>query len=165
MSKNSRYLSCIYCNNNFYSKLGTAKFCSSLCSGRDLRLKNNCKKINIKINCKECGKDFTKKSHNHLYCKKECLLKEYEREKKKGNYQGHYLKLRFKILKRDNFTCSYCGRNVKEDKIKLQADHIIPKSKGGNDDEDNLITSCYECNFGKRDVLIINNIDKNAKNR
>jgi len=52
------------------------------------------------------------------------------------------------IFKRDNFKCQYCGRSQQEGAV-LEIDHIIPKSKGGTDDIDNLITSCRECNRGK----------------
>lgn len=57
-------------------------------------------------------------------------------------------KLRFKIFQRDNYTCQYCGR-TKSDGAILQIDHIIPISKGGTNDESNLITCCQECNIGK----------------
>lgn len=56
-------------------------------------------------------------------------------------------KLRFQILERDDFTCSYCGAVGSESD--LQVDHIHPKSKGGADYIDNLATSCFECNIGK----------------
>ena len=63
--------------------------------------------------------------------------------------------LRFDILKRDHFTCQYCGRSPEKDKdVTLHVDHIHPRSKGGNDDPKNLITSCQECNLGKSDVLL-----------
>lgn len=58
--------------------------------------------------------------------------------------------LRYKILKRDNFRCKYCGRGV-EDGVKLNVDHIIPISKGGKTEESNLQTLCWECNIGKFD--------------
>ena len=61
--------------------------------------------------------------------------------------------LRFKVLKRDGFRCQYCGRSAKDGAV-LEVDHIIPKSKGGTNDMDNLITACRECNRGKRDKLL-----------
>jgi len=64
-----------------------------------------------------------------------------------------YLKLRFKILNRDNFTCQYCGRTP-SDGIKLEVDHILPVSKGGKANPDNLITTCFDCNRGKKDFLL-----------
>ena len=54
---------------------------------------------------------------------------------------------RFEILKRDNFTCQYCGKQAPE--VVLEIDHITPINKGGSNDLFNLITSCFECNRGK----------------
>ncbi len=59
------------------------------------------------------------------------------------------LSMRFQIFERDNFTCQYCGRNVKENNVILTVDHILPKKLGGSDKFDNLITSCRDCNLGK----------------
>ncbi|MFH1646586.1 MAG: HNH endonuclease [Chloroflexota bacterium] len=56
-------------------------------------------------------------------------------------------KLRFDVFNRDNFTCQYCGRKTPD--VILELEHIIPSSKGGTDELDNLITSCFECNRGK----------------
>jgi hypothetical protein len=69
--------------------------------------------------------------------------------------QDALTKMRFEILKRDNFACQYCGRRPGngEDVI-LHIDHIYPASKGGEWSEDNLITSCRECNSGKSDILL-----------
>lgn len=64
---------------------------------------------------------------------------------------------RFRTLKRDGFRCKYCGRN-ESDNIKLEVDHIIPKSSGGTDEMENLITSCQECNNGKSNIDIFNTI-------
>lgn len=61
------------------------------------------------------------------------------------------LNKRFLILKRDNFRCIYCGRDSVQKDIKLHIDHIIPRSKGGSDDINNLVTSCSECNLTKAD--------------
>lgn len=54
------------------------------------------------------------------------------------------------IYKRDSYTCVYCGDT---DKNTLTIDHIIPKSRGGKNRWDNLVTSCYSCNNikGNRD--------------
>lgn len=62
--------------------------------------------------------------------------------------------LRFKIFERDNFTCQYCGQ--KPPNVVLHVDHIHPKSKGGGDEELNLITSCQSCNLGKKDKILKN---------
>ena len=61
-------------------------------------------------------------------------------------------KLRFDVFNRDDFTCKYCGRKTPE--VILEIDLVIPLSKGGADDMDNLITSCFECNRGKGDSIL-----------
>ena len=52
------------------------------------------------------------------------------------------------VRKRDKNTCFYCG--VKSTKITI--DHVIPKSKGGTDDPDNLVCACERCNQLKADM-------------
>lgn len=61
-------------------------------------------------------------------------------------------KQRFDILKRDDFTCQYCGKKTPE--VILEVDHVIPKSKNGSDDPENLVTSCFDCNRGKGAELL-----------
>lgn len=56
-------------------------------------------------------------------------------------------RLRFEVLKRDNFKCQYCGRT--KDETKLELDHKIPRSRGGENTLNNLITACIDCNRGK----------------
>lgn len=60
--------------------------------------------------------------------------------------------LRFDIFKRDAFTCQYCGRRPPD--VVLELDHIHPVSKGGDNDEMNLVTACFDCNRGKRDRVL-----------
>jgi Tfp pilus assembly protein PilF len=60
--------------------------------------------------------------------------------------------MRYDVLKRDNFKCKICGRSVK-DGIQLHVDHIIPISKGGKTEMNNLQILCNMCNFGKSDKL------------
>jgi len=74
---------------------------------------------------------------------------------KKGNFRNIPLKLRLKVLSRDNFRCVFCGRSPATDfGVKLHIDHIIPFSKGGKSSLDNLQTLCQDCNIGKSDKLL-----------
>lgn len=65
------------------------------------------------------------------------------------NYNFVRAGLWWSVLARDNWTCCSCGRSSKEEGIILEVDHIVPRSKGGNDDKDNLQTLCKKCNVGK----------------
>ena len=56
--------------------------------------------------------------------------------------------LRYDILKRDGYRCKICGSKSCDD-VKLHIDHIIPVSKGGTTDRENLQTLCDRCNSGK----------------
>ena len=61
-------------------------------------------------------------------------------------------KLRYQVLKRDNFKCCACGASpAKDPSVELHIDHIIPWSKGGETKLDNLQALCSRCNIGKSD--------------
>jgi hypothetical protein len=81
-------------------------------------------------------------------------LKKYKRNREKERVANKMprLKLRFHIFQRDNFTCQYCGR--KPPAVELQIDHIKPKSKGGENNEENYKTACHDCNLGKGDMIL-----------
>ena len=64
------------------------------------------------------------------------------------------LKDRFKILARDNFRCVYCGATAQMSQ--LHVDHVIPRSKGGEDNSSNYVVACLACNLGKSDELLAN---------
>lgn len=55
--------------------------------------------------------------------------------------------VRFQVLARDNYTCKCCGRKPPE--VTLHVDHRTPRSLGGTDDPENLVTACLDCNLGK----------------
>lgn len=60
------------------------------------------------------------------------------------------LRMKFRVMKRDNFRCVKCGRApATEPGLTLEIDHIVPWSKGGETYEENLQTLCHGCNRGK----------------
>lgn len=56
-------------------------------------------------------------------------------------------RLRYEVLRRDNYACRYCGAGAPD--VKLTVDHVIPVTLGGSDEPQNLITACEPCNNGK----------------
>ena len=52
-----------------------------------------------------------------------------------------------RVMRRDRFTCTYCGKNGSE--VELHVDHIIPLARGGSNHIANLTTACRQCNQSK----------------
>jgi len=62
-------------------------------------------------------------------------------------------RLRFLVMRRDEFRCRLCGASQSAT-TRLDVDHILPWSKGGDTVFENLQTCCERCNIGKSDLHI-----------
>jgi 5-methylcytosine-specific restriction endonuclease McrA len=68
---------------------------------------------------------------------------------------NRYVKFRFSyvsctranVLLRDQHKCQYCAKRFQSEKLTL--DHVIPKSRGGINTWENLVTACKKCNQKK----------------
>lgn len=73
-------------------------------------------------------------------------------------------RLRFEVLRRDGYTCRYCGG--KSPDVTLTVDHVVPVTLGGDDDPRNLVTACADCNAGKSSIApdspIVEDVDATA---
>ena len=56
---------------------------------------------------------------------------------------------RFNVFLRDKFSCQYCGSGEE-----LTFDHLLPRSKGGETNWDNVVTACSACNVKKGGKLL-----------
>jgi 5-methylcytosine-specific restriction endonuclease McrA len=52
---------------------------------------------------------------------------------------------RREILRRDNYTCQYCGKHSMD----LTIDHVIPRHRGGKHVWTNVVAACPTCNHRK----------------
>jgi hypothetical protein len=59
---------------------------------------------------------------------------------------GRWRNLREAVFARDGHACVYCGSSDE-----LACDHIVPRSRGGQNTMANLATACRPCNSSKRD--------------
>ena len=65
----------------------------------------------------------------------------------------HYVRVPYKdipltrrnILHRDGHSCQYCSYSGDD----LTLDHVIPRSRGGGDSWENIVTACVRCNVRK----------------
>jgi len=51
------------------------------------------------------------------------------------------------VLSRDYYTCQYCG--AQPPRSELTIDHVLPRSRGGETDWDNVVAACRRCNQKK----------------
>ena len=79
------------------------------------------------------------------------IIESKKNKKNKKERDNISSKLRFDVFRRDKYVCQYCGACGPG--VELEVDHVIPVSKGGTDNIDNLKTSCFNCNRGKGDNL------------
>ena len=54
------------------------------------------------------------------------------------------------VFRRDDFACQYCGH----DESDLTIDHVIPKSRGGTTNWNNVVVACKRCNLKKGNRIV-----------
>ena len=109
-------------------------------------VKNTINQINSQKKSRKT-KSTTQKSNPKIKTKKSTKSTEI---KQKSRYISK--SDRVTLLNRDNYKCVFCGRTAKQ--VELQIDHIVPFSKGGSNEIDNLQTLCVDCNLGKSDRIL-----------
>ena len=116
----------------------------------------------IKVNLCPC---MNGRSDNYFEC---CEYKKYtkkqqaieRRKAKSGNYvriKREYIpvEIRHQVAAKYKFKCKYCGRSTRH--VKCHVDHIIPLSRGGTNDIDNLCLACRDCNLRKYNKIYADN--------
>ena len=78
-------------------------------------------------------------------------VSETSEERRRGRYIPFKIKMR--VVRRDNYTCQHCNRHLKDDEVEF--DHIIPVSKGGSSEEQNIRLTCFDCNREKSNQVQI----------
>ena len=67
-----------------------------------------------------------------------------------------------RILSRDNHTCQICKKKPKNERLEVH--HIVFRSQGGSDEENNLVTLCHSCHVKLHKGLIHPNFEGSLKN-
>ena len=58
---------------------------------------------------------------------------------------------RFNLFLRDRWECQYCGDSFKTHELTF--DHVIPRSRGGKTNWENIVAACRSCNSIKGDKM------------
>lgn len=98
----------------------------------------------------------------------ECKRRWLKSEKGKASNQRSHIKRRVKekkiintltckewlaILKKFDYKCAYCGKDLFDLFTKPEKDHFIPISKGGDNTKDNVVPACRSCNAKKHNRI------------
>ncbi len=67
------------------------------------------------------------------------------------------------VRERAGFLCEYCHANEQWQYVPFTVDHVIPLSKGGVNNIDNLALACFHCNRQKSDKIIAFDKQSNAE--
>lgn len=149
---------CVKCKQSFTkSRRGSYKpiFCSKECEHQSIR--DNDPIFGFR-NCKWCEEPFPVSVKRKVYCGRQCAF----------DCTGHHnSKIRIAALaatpnpltKREwrdliayfGGRCAYCH----EPTVKPVKDHVVPVSKGGLFNKENIVPACRPCNASKRDVSLI----------
>ena len=154
---------CEICHNEFISDRPNKKYCCKTCENRGVHGKGEYKTPKIFI-CAVCGKEFESLNKNAKTCSKECNsdLARIERNKR-YNYlkqQGHFDKsVTLKnVFNKFNGKCQICEKQLNFECNCLSddypsIDHIIPLSKGGFHEWNNVQLLCRKCNCTKSNKI------------
>ncbi len=107
--------------------------------------------------CDECSSEFeTRKDRPTRFCSLTCA-----NESRRGTVHSSRFRIRDRdrlaIYVRDNWTCQICSEPVDLEADYLTdwaptLDHVVPRSKGGSDDPENLRTAHRWCNSVRGDL-------------
>ncbi len=105
--------------------------------------------------CLWCGKIIT--NRRHRYCSDDCFKKFY------GEWYSLFSwdSIRDRIMEKDKYTCLKCGRRLNP--FQLEVHHLIPKCRGGEDLDWNLVTLCKKCHNEETRKLLREMADERRK--
>lgn len=103
--------------------------------------------------CYRCGVEFTASRSSQIHCSRTCKERStrLRRRANEAGATGEYSHSQFmSIAHKFGYCCAYC--NTRPDR--LDADHVVPLSRGGSNTMTNLLPSCLLCNSDKRDLSL-----------
>jgi 5-methylcytosine-specific restriction endonuclease McrA len=154
--------SCEWCKGSFQERRYKQKYCSYVCgySAKNYNRKQLTGPKPRKVNqCLRCGAAMEHKKSHALYCSKTCKSMDHNFMHRGGTRLSKARRQR--IIDRDKATCYSCGSKLQISDIEL--DHLIPVSKGGTSDAQNVAVSCVKCNRQRGNKIMLIQLKKLAE--
>lgn len=100
--------------------------------------------------CPECDARFTPlRTSTTVYCTKRCIRRASKRKRRarENHTTNMWTWSEFnKIVLKFDHCCAYCGEQPDG---QIEADYVVPLSRGGQDALSNLLPACHTCNANK----------------
>ena len=77
-----------------------------------------------------------------------------ERRQQQAKRYSFTAEERKEILRYSNGRCAHCGKELSAYSYDYSVEHIIPISRGGTNDRENLIALCFDCNQDKSNNVV-----------
>ena len=147
---------CLFCKTSFAAIKPWQKYCSYKCQYTHA---NNKKKRGITNTglCARCGKSLQEKKSHAIYCSKTCKSMDHN-FKHRSNTRIPGVARRKEIYERDNGRCYLCSNPMLFDSFEL--DHLVPVSRQGTNEPENLAVCCLFCNRSRGTKLGIRQLQK-----
>lgn len=160
---------CPECGSRFAMRTSVSTYCSMKCSGaagwakqrEKLGFSSYADNLSKDRYCERCGKEYRSPYAGRAHCSDFCRDADADgRRKLRGTklYHGWISRFdRLKIYERDNYICWLCDEPVdrdadpQKDDWAPSLDHVVPRSRGGSHDPENLRTAHRWCNSVRSD--------------
>jgi 5-methylcytosine-specific restriction endonuclease McrA len=146
---------CVQCGAVFFMATYWQLTCSAKCGSKH----QNSKKPRFLNDgsCRRCGTSLKGRRTNVIYCSRTCKSMDFAFHHR---YKSRLVNKtrRMEIIERDNWACYLCSQILAFKEIEL--DHLIPHSRNGSSDADNLAVSCLPCNRSRGNRIGVRQLQK-----
>ena len=146
---------CLWCSLEFVTEWQTQDYCSRSHKERARQnrkaIRNGTAQVTHTRICKGCAYKFQTANSQRLFCSDEC--KAWQKSQQRRSFEKAKSKsFKANLYFKANGLCGICQEHLDTslqypDPMSLSIDHIIPKSKGGSDNNDNLRIAHWLCNI------------------